>query len=209
MGQIFFYTVDHNILIKKLELYRIRGTELLRFTSNLNERTQVCKLGKTLSQEVYKNWITTGQIWVTCLSDSTPALFAVTGTSIQDIESKLNGELNNLHCWLLANKLTLNASKSEYMIIGSRKRLLPLDTDPHVFIIDRVDNTKTLGIFTDENITWKTHINHVCKKVSKSIGVLRRAKRMISMASLERLFNALVLPHFDYCSLVWDNCSAG
>ena len=49
MGQIFFYTVDHNILIKKLELYRIRGTELLRFTSNLNERTQVCKLGKTLS----------------------------------------------------------------------------------------------------------------------------------------------------------------
>ena len=112
-----------------------------------------------------------------------------------------------MYCWLLANKLTLNASKSEYMIIGSRKRLLPLDTDPHVFIIDRVDNTKTLGIFTDENITWKTHINHVCKKVSKSIGVLRRAKRMISMASLERLFNALVLPHFDYCSLVCDNCS--
>ena len=67
-----------------------------------------------------------------CLSDSTPALFAddtnvtVTGTSIQDIESKLNGELNNLYCWLLANKLTLNASKSEYMIIGSRKRLLRL-----------------------------------------------------------------------------------
>ena len=164
-----------------------------------------------------------GQIWVlyyfspindlpTCLSDSTPAddtNVTVTGTSIQDIESKLNGELNNLYCWLLANKLTLNASKSEYMIIGSRKRLLPLDTDPHVFIIDRVDNTKTLGIFTDENITWKTHINHVCKKVSKSIGVLRRSKRIISKASLERLFLALDLPHFDYCSLVWDNCSAG
>ena len=41
----------------------------------------------------------------------------------------------------------------------------------------------------------------------KGIGVLRRAKRMISNASLERLFKALVLPHFDYCSLVWDNCS--
>ena len=61
-----------------------------------------------------------------CLSDSTPALFAddtnvtVTGTSIQDIESKLNGELNNLYSWLLANKLTLNASKWEYMIVGCR-----------------------------------------------------------------------------------------
>ena len=42
------------------------------------------------------------------------------GTSIQDIESKLNGELNNLYSWLLANKLTLNASKWEYMIVGCR-----------------------------------------------------------------------------------------
>ena len=98
------------------------------------------------------------------------------------------------------------------MIIGSRKRLLRLDTDPHVFInnqiINRVDNTKTLAVFVDKNNTWNTHINHVCKKVSKSMGVLRRAKRMISQASLERLFNALVLPHFDCCSLVWDSCSA-
>ena len=42
------------------------------------------------------------------------------GTSIQDIESKLNGELNNLYSWFLANKLTLNASKWEYMIVGCR-----------------------------------------------------------------------------------------
>ena len=99
------------------------------------------------------------------------------------------------------------------MLIGSRKRLSRIDIDPHVFInnqiIDRVDNTKTLGVFIDENITWKTHTNHVCKNVSKGIGVLRRAKRMISNSSLKRLFKALVLPHFDYCSLVWDNCSAG
>ena len=98
-----------------------------------------------------------------------------------------------------------------HMIIESRKGLLHLDTDPHVFInsqiIDRVDNTETLGVFIDENITWKTQINHVCKKVSKSNGVLRKAKRIISKASLERLFNALVLPHFDYCAFVWDNYS--
>ena len=163
-------TVDHNILIKKLELYGIRGTELLWFTSYLNERTQVCKLGKTLSSKTYiKTGVPQGSnlgpllflVYINdlpnCLSNSTPALFAddtnvtVTGTSIQDIEAKLNGELNNLHCWIF------NASKLEYMIIGSRKRLLRLDTDPHVFInnqiIDRVDNTKTLGVFIDEKIS--------------------------------------------------------
>ena len=81
------------------------------------------------------------------------------------------------------------------MLIGSRKGLSRVDIDPHVFInnqiIDCVDNTKTLGVFIDENITWKMYINHVCKKVSKGIGVLRRAKKMISNASLERLFKAL------------------
>ena len=107
----------------------------------------------------------------------------------------------------------MNASKSEYIIIGHRKRLLRLNTDPYVFsndqIIDRVANTKILGVLIDENITWKTHINHVCKKsvYCKSIGVLRRAKRMISKASLERLFNASFLSHFVYTSLVWENRS--
>ena len=52
------------------------------------------------------------------------------------------------------------------MIIGPRKRLLRVDTVPHVFInnqiIDRVDNTKTLGDFIDENITWKNWLLFSC-----------------------------------------------
>ena len=74
-----------------------------------------------------------------CLNDSSPALFAddtnitVTGVSGQDIERKLNTELNNVHHWLLANELSLNISKTEYMIIGSRQRLSQIiEIDPNV-----------------------------------------------------------------------------
>ena len=68
--------------------------------------------------------------------------------------------------------------------------------------------TPKLWGFYRREITWSNHIDHVSKKISKGIGVLRRAKNVISKESLERLYKALVLPHFDYCYLVWDNCSS-
>ena len=126
---------------------------------------------------------------------------------MEDIQLKLNNELDNLHHWLLANKLSLNVSKTEYMIIGSRQRLTQISTDPKISIgsqnISRVKETKTLGVLVDENITWKNHIEATCKKISKTIGMMRRVKSVISNESLKRLYKALVLPHFDHCSLVW------
>ena len=67
--------------------------------------------------------------------------------------------------------------------------------------------TKTLGVLVDENITWKNHIEATCKTNSKTIGMMRRVKSDISNENLKRLYKAFVLPHFDYCSLVWDNFS--
>ena len=55
-------------------------------------------------------------------------------------------------------------------------------------------------------MTWKTRSNHLSKKVSKGIGILRKAKDIIITKSLKWSYGALVQPHFDYCSLVWDNC---
>ena len=55
-----------------------------------------------------------------------------------------------------------------------------IEADPHVSInnqdINRVSRTKTLDFFTDENITWKTHIEQACKKVSKGIDVFTKSK---------------------------------
>ncbi len=59
--------------------------------------------------------------------------------------------------WLLANKLTLNVNKTEYMVIGSRQRLSQVIADPILMMgsegIKRVSSTKTLGVVVDECIT--------------------------------------------------------
>ncbi len=70
---------------------------------------------------------------------------------------KLNHELENVHDWLLANKLTLNIEKTEYMIIGSYKRISNFQKEGEIKIkigdndVKRVKTTKSLGIVIDEN----------------------------------------------------------
>ena len=68
----------------------------------------------------------------------------------------INVDLENVHQWLLANKLTLNKDKTEYMIIGSRQRISNLVTDPKIelgeSVIKRVHKSKTLGVIIDEHL---------------------------------------------------------
>ena len=113
--------------------------------------------------------------------------------------------------WLLANKLTLNEKNPEFMLIGSRQRLSQIISDPILLIgsesIKRVSSTKTLGVMVDECITWKDHIDEVAKKAAKGLGILRRSKNFLDKDTLKTVYNAFVLPQFDYCALVWHNCS--
>jgi len=69
------------------------------------------------------------------------------------------------------------------------------------FIRERV--VKFLGILVDENLSFKEHIDFVCKKVSVAIGFMFRAKPVLEKPQLTALYNALVLPHLSYCNLIW------
>jgi hypothetical protein len=79
----------------------------------------------------------------------------------------INSELENLHQWLLANRLSLNVAKTEFMIIEFRQRLLVYDNQ-HIRIeidgktIKRVNETKSLGLQIDEHLTWSRHFQKDC-----------------------------------------------
>ena len=124
-----------------------------------------------------------------------------------EIEQKLNTDLENVHKWLISNKLTLNVEKTEYMIIGSRNRLNQIHSNPEIVIgeqtIERVARKEFLGVIVNEKLNWHEQIDTQCKKISKNIALLRRAKNYITTDALVIMYNAFVLPHFTYCSTVW------
>ena len=77
-----------------------------------------------------------------CLKSTTASMFAddtnltASGSTSTELYNKLNNDLENIHQWLLANKLTLNTSKTEYMIVGSRQRLGKIDEEAEIKLGD-------------------------------------------------------------------------
>ena len=102
-------------------------------------------------------------------ADDASISFAVSNQN--DLETKINMELDNLNLWLKANKLSLNVAKTEFMVIGSRQKLQTQKDstiDSHIKgrEINKVDYTKSLGLYIDNNLTWKKHISEISKKIS-------------------------------------------
>ena len=106
------------------------------------------------------------------------------------------------------NKLTLNSSKTEFMLIGSRQRL---GTSPKLIIggdiIKQVSSVKSLGVHIDENLPWNIHIEKIAKKIASGIGAIKRCRPFVHQTTLESVFDALVQPYFNYCSEDRGHCN--
>ena len=108
--------------------------------------------------------------------------------NIDSIAKLLNKDLANVSDWMKANKLTLNTSKTEYMIIGSHKRLQQIQYGPSIILDDnqikRVQVAKSLGLMIDETLTWDEQVSLITKKVNKGLNVLRRLRNFFDIKIL-------------------------
>ena len=77
------------------------------------------------------------------------------------------------------------------------------------FSLFHVITYKYLGVEVDQSLTWSAHVNKIAKKISGVIGVLRRVRHLVPNHTLITMYNSLVLPYFDYCSIEWGNCGEG
>ena len=222
-----FDTVDHQILLRKLELYGIKGEAQTLLKSYLTNRNQKCQIKNSFSTErLIKCGVPQGSILgplffllyindlPQCLNKTKPRLFAddtnltASGDSITDLETAVNSDLENLRKWLIANKLSLNVAKTE-LLIGS-KTMIKKNSDSrlNVFIenkqIKQVSECKTLGVIVDRHLSWKSNSENICKKITAGISAIRRVKPFVDKDTLISIYNAIVRPYFDYCCEVWD-----
>ena len=97
------------------------------------------------------------------------------------------------------------------MLIVSRQRIRTFHSSPILTInetpIKRVDCVKSLGLNIDENLSWNKHIDKISKKIASGIGDLKCMRPFVPSSTLKYIYSSIIQPHFDYCCVVWDNCS--
>ena len=127
---------------------------------------------------------------------TTPMLISYSSADLHSVQSSLNRDLSNIHKWLLSNKLTLNTTKTEFMLIASRQKLSTLSESLGLSIykvsIKQVSTTESLGILTDDNMEWHSHIDTLSKKIAFGIGAIKQIKTFVSPEILHYIYNALV-----------------
>ena len=120
------------------------------------------------------------------------------GKDIQSLFSTANNELSNISHWFNSNKLSLNADKTKFTLFHKVRRKLitfhiVLSTlNINNTLIKRVDHIKFLGVLFNETLSWKNHTNLIENKISKSLGILHRAKFLLNQRSRKNVYFSFI-----------------
>ena len=225
-----FDTVDHNFLLLKLAHYGIRGISNSWFRSYLSNRSQFVDVnGFKSSVKPIVNGVPQGSVLgpllfliyindiYSAVSFSTVYLFAddtnllYTHPNLKVLSERINADLSNLNIWLNANKISLNSSKTEYLLFRhSRKSLnynFTLTVDCHV--IKPSKHIKYLGLYLDENLNFHHHTSIMASKLRRANGALCKIRHYVPLPVLKTVYYALFHSIMSYASVVWGQNPGG
>ena len=207
-----FDTVNHQILLRKLHHYGIRGSANDWFKSYLTKRRQCVSINGTTSESLYtKHGVPQGSvlgpllflIYINdlhnCIKHSTVRHFADDTNLLYSIKKKeqdrnrnmvrnLNTDLRSLNQWLLANKISLNSTKTELIFFRKINTPIPnLKIKLNGVRIKESSEVKYVGIIFDEYLTFNTHIKIMNARLKRANNLIAISRHYVSKELLRQI----------------------
>ena len=216
-----FDTVDHSLLLEKLNVIGFTQQAENWFRSYLENRNQYVELqGESSSKERVSCGVPQGSIlgptlFLIYINDITAALknsstvlyaddtvFHVSHKCPETLGKIMQDEFSELNEWLLDNKLSLALDKTELMIFSPKSKIKDGE-DVKVANLKRVMEFKYLGVYIDSKLNFSKHLQNLVKKISQRISALRRQAKSLPLTHVKRLAEAVINPYLSYCSSAW------
>ena len=219
-----FDTVNHKILLDKLEFYGIRGVPLRLIQNYLSNRKQLVKIQNSFSDPldvlcgIPQGSILGPLLFIIYINDLCHVsesiryiLFAddsnivKSDTDLERLAEDMSIEFSKISDWLIANKLSLHVMKTKFIVFCTSQR----NSNPSVTVnfgdndLSQVQSTKFLGVHVDQHLTWSNHLKHVTDKLKNISGIIYRTKHKLPETALVNLYKSLALPHLLYCNIIW------
>ena len=128
-------------------------------------------------------------------------------SNLAELESVVNCNLKMVSDWLMANKVSLNIDKTNFIIFhppqkvkGHIVKLIVSNRE-----IKQEKFIKYLGVLIDSHLSWKYHILHISKKIKRCIGILSKIRHSVTNQVLIQLYYSLIYPFLTYSLITWGN----
>jgi hypothetical protein len=212
-----FDSVSHDILLDKMFMYGVRGVVHNWFKSYLLRRQQyvfvnnVCSDVRSIKYGVPQGSVLGPLLFLLYVNDIGNALpeakiklFAddtnifIFSDNIEMLNQKAQNCIVQLHQWFTVNKLTLNLSKTCFMVFPKVTNQDEFEIIVNNVKLENVNSCKYLGITLDNELKWSAHIETVYKKIMKFIGIFYKIRNNLPPEVLKSIYYAFVHPHILY-----------
>ena len=123
--------------------------------------------------------------------------------SAKKIQKQVNIDLKLLYNWLLANKISLNCTKTEIIFFGKASMYQGINIKMNGLRLRPSDSIKYLGVHLDADLSGKTHCQQVATKLKRASGMPSKTRHYIPINELLSVYYAIFSSHMSYACQVW------